>query len=366
MRKYLISFVIILSACAPRGEVRVDPSAATVGEVQEILVGTTRASEGPERSEEVRYGRVDVSVPPQRKVGTIKFPVKDQPANPQTDFLTTQRLSYPTREGFRQAVREQLRNPQVQSDGDAVIFVHGYNNTFAEGLYRFAQFAHDLDMPGTYMHFAWPSRGQTLAYAADRDSVLFSRDGLQQMIEDTQAAGARQVVLVGHSMGTELVMETLRQMAIGGKRKELDKIGGVVLFSPDIDVDVFRMQAKAIGKLPQPFLIFTSSKDSALQLSARLSGEPVRLGSLQDARRVSDLEVMLVDTAAFNTGSGHFDAASSPALLSILTRAGDIGSAFANDAGGRVGLFTGAALTVERAAQVVLLPDQYAADYFRR
>lgn len=365
MRKYLISLTIALAACAPRGEITVDPTAGRIGEVEEILVGTTRATDGPERSEDVRYGRVDVSVPPERKPGTIKFPEKNKKPNPSTDFVTTQRLAYPSRESFRQAVRQQLRSRTERSE-DAVIFVHGYNNTFAEGLYRFAQFAHDLDMPGTYMHFAWPSRGQTLAYAGDRDSVLFSRDGLEQMIEDTQAAGARQVVLVGHSMGTELVMETLRQMAIGGKRDQLAKIGGVVLFSPDIDVDVFRMQAKAIGDLPQPFLIFTSSKDSALNLSARLSGEPVRLGSLQDAQRVSDLEVMLVDTAAFNTGSGHFDAASSPALLSILTRANDLGAAFANDAGGRVGLFTGAALSVERAAQVVLLPDQYATDYFRK
>lgn len=366
MRNYLISIVIVLAACAPRGEITIDPAAARVGTVHEVLVGTTRATEGPERSEDVRYGRVDISVPPQREAGTIKFPEKGKRPDPRTDFIATHRLEYPSREAFRQAVRQQLASTGMRSHQDAVIFVHGYNNTFAEGLYRFAQFAHDLELPGAYMHFAWPSRGQALAYAADRDSVLFSRDGLQQMIEDTQAAGARQVVLVGHSMGTGLVMETLRQMAIGGKRKELDRIGGVVLFSPDIDVEVFRMQAKAIGELPQPFLIFTSSKDSALKLSARLAGEPVRLGSLQDARRVSDLEVTLVDTAAFNTGSGHFDAASSPALLSILTRANDVGLAFANDAGGRVDLFSGVALTVERAAQVVLLPDQYAADYFRR
>ncbi len=364
LRNYLIFLTIAVTACAPRGEIVMAPEAAAIGNVQEILVGTTRGPDN-KRSETVHFGRVDVSVPPEREPGTIKYPPKNGTPDLRREFVVTQRLEYADARAFRQALSKELSR-QPASHRDAVLFVHGYNNTFAEGLYRFAQFAHDLNMPGVELHFAWPSRGQPLAYAADRDSVLFSRDGLEQMITETEAAGARQVILVGHSMGASLVMETLRQMAIGGKRKELSKIGGVILMSPDIDVDVFRMQAKAIGELPQPFLIFTSTQDSALKLSARLSAEPERLGTLADPHRVSDLSVTLVDVGAFNTGDGHFNAATSPALISILSRVSDLGSAFAGDVGGRVGLFAGAALTVERAAQVVLLPDQYAADYFRR
>ncbi|AGT10467.1 alpha/beta hydrolase [Paracoccus aminophilus] len=363
LRYCLLSLTIAVSACSPRGAITLDPQAAKVGQVQEILVATTR---GPDnvRSETVHYGRVDVSVPPERKLGSITYPKEGKAPNPYTDFLVTQRLDYATPLAFRQAVRSELMK-QPAAHRDAVIFVHGYNNTFAEGVYRFAQFSHDMKMPGAQLHFAWPSRGQPLAYVADRDSVLFSRDGLQETIEEAEAAGARQVILVGHSMGASLVMETLRQMAIGGKRKELDKIGGVILMSPDIDVDLFRMQAKAIGELPQPFLIFTSSKDRALRLSARLSGEPERLGTLPDPTRVSDLKVMLVDTGAFNTGDGHFNVATSPALLSILSQVDNLGAAFAND-GGHVGLFTSAALTVERAAQVVLVPDQLMENVFRK
>ncbi len=364
LRNCLIVMALTVAACAPRGEIVVAPQAASVGNVQEIMIGTTRG-QGAVRSETVHFGRVDVSVPPIRKPGSIKYPPKDKAPDPTTDFVVTQHLDYPNARAFRTALRQELAR-QPNQHRDAVLFVHGYNNTFAEGLYRFAQFSNDMNLPGVPMHFAWPSRGQPLAYAADRDSVLFSRDGLQEMIEETEAAGARQIIVVGHSMGASLVMETLRQMAIGGKRDELKKIGGVILMSPDIDVDVFRMQAKAIGDLPQPFLIFTSTQDKALKLSARLSAEPERLGTLADPHRVSDLEVTLVDVGAFNTGDGHFNAATSPALISILSRITDLDAAFAGDVGGRVGLFAGAALTVERAAQVVLLPDQYAADYFRK
>src|SRR5690606_23831870 len=132
-------------------------------------------------------------------------------------------------------------------DRDVVLFIHGYNNTFAEGLYRFAQIEHDLNLPGVPMHFSWPSRGQPLAYAADRDSVLYSRDGLERSIEIAAQAGGK-TILVAHSMGAALLMESLRQMAIAGKRDTLDRIGAVVLLSPDIDVGLFRMQVRTIGR----------------------------------------------------------------------------------------------------------------------
>ena len=39
--------------------------------------------------------------------------------------------------------------------GDIVGFVHGHNNTYAESVYRLAQFAHDYELPGPQVLFAW-------------------------------------------------------------------------------------------------------------------------------------------------------------------------------------------------------------------
>ena len=112
----------------------------------------------------------------------------------------------------------------------------------------------------------------------------------------------------------------------------------------------------AIGRLPQPFVIFTSGRDRALNLSALISAEPVRLGSLTDAGPVADLPVMLVDVGAFSTGDGHFNVATSPALLRILAQAQELNSVFSEDVGGGVGPLTRAALHAERAAQIVISP----------
>ena len=158
-------------------------------------------------------------------------------------------------------------------------------------------------------------------------------------------------------MGGALVMETLRQMAIRGDRKVRPRIAGVVLLSPDLDIDVFHAQAEAIGKLPQPFLIFTSRKDKALALAARLTGvRRERLGNLRDVTKVADLEVTVVDVAAYSTGDGHLNVGNSPALIRLLSRIGDIDAAFGADRSGKAGLLPGLVLTVQDATQIILTP----------
>ncbi len=47
-----------------------------------------------------------------------------------------------------------------------MVFVHGFNNTFADGLHRTAQIRHDFEIPGVAVHYAWPSAGNALGYAS--------------------------------------------------------------------------------------------------------------------------------------------------------------------------------------------------------
>ena len=228
-------------------------------------------------------------------------------------------------------------------------------DTFTEGLYRIAQLRHDLEIPGVALHYSWPSAAEPLGYVYDRDSAMFARDGLEKLIRETIAAGATRVTLVAHSMGSFLLMESLRDIAIRDGRI-MPQIRGVVLISPDIDVEAFRMQAKDIGTLPQPFLIFGSDRDRVLRLSALITGQRGRLGSLDSVEQLSDLEVTYLDVGAFSKGSGHFVPGTSPALIKVLGRIGDVDQAFGNDAAGRTGLLPGVILTARSATRVILTP----------
>lgn len=357
----LILTLATLAACAPRGHITMDPAAAQVGQVVPVFVGTTRKPDaatgqfGSGRLEGEDYVQLDISVPPDRKLGTIPFPKKYGPPDPRRDFLTTDQTLYASPAAFRADLARAIR-AQPTGKREAVVYVHGFNNTFAEGVYRIAQISHDLQVPGVAVHYSWPSAANPLNYGYDRDSALFARDGLERLLNQVRAAGADRIVLLGHSMGAELVMEVLRQMNLDGNTAVLSHLGGVVLMSPDIDVEVFREQALRIGTLPQPFIIFTSQKDRALALSARLTGQKHRLGNLKDVSRVADLKLTIFEVGAFSEGVGHFTAATSPALIRILGRISDVDKAYADDRTGRTGLLPGVVLTVQNATQVILNP----------
>lgn len=358
----LALILAFLAACSPRGEIVLDPDAGQVGTTEVIFVGTTRMVDpetgdfgGDRLRDSVSYGRYTVSVPPDRAVGDITYPT-GRTADPRTDFLTTEALAYEGAAAFRADLSRALATlPKGQRE--VTVFTHGFNNTFAEGLYRIAQMTHDLENPGVQVHYSWPSRGKPLAYVHDRDSALFARDGLETLLQDVAAAGAERIVIVGHSMGAALAMETLRQIAIRGNAALMARIGGVVLLSPDIDIDVFHAQASMIGRLPQPFFIFTSRRDKALALSARLTGtRQERLGNIKDLDQIADLEVTVVDVAAFSVGDGHFNVSKSPALIGLLGQIGDVAAAYGRDRTGRPGLLPGVVLTVQNVTQVVLRP----------
>ena len=353
------AIAVLLTACGPRPVIFVDEAAASVGKVQRVFVGTTRQRDpetrfGAERSGDLAFARYDVSVPPAHETGRIEWPRQAPDAT--QHFIATEEVLYQGAGEFRRDLRQALLTRPV-GKRVAIIYVHGFNNTFSDGVYRLAQMSHDFGLPDVAVHYSWPSAGSALGYAYDHDSVLFARDGLEELLSVVRAAGANEVLLVGHSIGAQLVMETLRQMAIANPRSLDRQVGGVVLLSPDIDIDLFRQQAARIGDLPQPFAIFSSDRDRALRLSARLTGRTDRLGNVTDPEILSDLEVTIFDLSEFSDGPvGHFSAATSPALIRILKLAPGIEAAFANDPSGRAGLIPGTVLTVQNATQVILNP----------
>ncbi|SOC08014.1 esterase/lipase superfamily enzyme [Rhodobacter sp. JA431] len=357
MRRIFLAVFIVLLGCSPRGELAFIEQAP--GAEMKVFVGSTRgldpqtgAEFGYERSETLQLARFDVSIPPERAIGDLRYPLKGRRVDPMTDFAISKAQTYPASAAFRADLRRSLR----QSGGDAVVFVHGFNTNFAEGIYRLAQMGEDFELPETLVHYAWPSRGHMLGYAYDRDSALFARDGLQELLQQMRRSGARKILLVAHSMGSALSMETLRQMALSHDSETLAAISSVVLISPDIDVDVFREQARSVGKLPQPFVIFTSKRDKALKLSSQIAGEAARLGNLKDVARVADLKVTLIDVGAFNTRDGHFNVANNPALIKLLQNTGQVAKILEGEQATRTNLASGVVMTVENATEIILSP----------
>jgi esterase/lipase superfamily enzyme len=350
---------LALGGCAQRGEVRIDPAAAETGSVQEVLVATLRetAGSGPDFSREIApdltFADFAVSVPPDRTPGTVTFPAGNRAPDPATDFLTVSASRIPDAADFTRAVDAALarRPPEAR---DVFVFVHGFNTTFAEGLYRQAQMSHDFKSPGVSINFAWPSAGRVSAYATDREAVLVARDGLQDLLGLLARTKARRIIVLGHSMGAMLVMEAMRQTALSDDRAVLAKTDAVVLMAADVDIDVFRAQMRPLAARKVDVFLFTSSQDRALRVSARLRGSSERLGGVTDAGQFSDLPVTVVDLSSYRgeeDALGHFKVATSPALIALFQGLGAVGLDILRDQPASVGLVeAGAGLVTGTAA----------------
>lgn len=354
----------LLGACSPRGEVIIVPEAERTGAVVEILSATSRGpSQGNTisprlRSETLRFGDFRISVPPERTPGTVSFTRGNAP-NPNTDFLTVSAEQITDERSFLTTLNARLAQ-RPRKAREVVVFVHGFNSNFAEGLYRHAQMAHDFRSPGVALSYSWPSAGSVLAYASDRESALFARDGLEQTLNTASRSIARDIVLVGHSMGAMVVMETVRQMAIRGSDRELDKLQAVVLIAPDLDIDVFRMQIAQLAPRNLPIYIAVSGRDRALRLSSLLRGESDRLGSIREVERVSELPgVVVIDVTNVqgeNDPSNHFVVATSPAMIALISGLDRLGTTVLRDEERQGNVFEATVGVVAGASQVVLRP----------
>ncbi len=252
------------------------------------------------------FAKYRVSIPPTHEPGGIEWP--DGEVDPLTDFTVII-------ENELNADADFLRSIKAEAGDELALFFHGCDNTPSEALYRDAQVGHDLELGMPRVLFSWPSARRTTGYSYDRDSVLFSRNPHADLLTDISRKTNKKIVLSAHSIGAHLTMEVLRQLAITGRRDVLDNSRVVVLLTPDIDPDIFRIQARAIGRLPDPFIIMSSRGDRALNLSAFLNIGRQKVGDLSEARDVEGLNVTLLDFTALADGSDrdHLVPMTSPA-----------------------------------------------------
>ena len=360
-RLALLGTVLVAVACAPRGAITVDSAARGVGSLEPIFVGTSRSKTedanvfGRDRASGLSYARLDVSVPPDREPGTLTFP-KSLPANPRTDFVTLDAARYADDVAFKAAVNTALR-ALPPAERRIMVFVHGFNTNFAEGVYRQAQMMHDFGTPALGVSYSWPSAADARLYLYDRDSAFYARDGLEHMLRLLADTDADRIVIAAHSMGAQVTLEALRQMALTGAPRLFGKLTAVALLSPDVDVDLFRSEITPLLRQNIAWFIFVSGHDRALSVSSFVRGRTARLGSLTDATAIADLDVTVIDmTDIEGDPLGHSVVASSPVRISLVQGLTRDGPTILDEETANVGLAATTANVMQAATEVIVSP----------
>lgn len=345
MRWMVVALAFALTACSDRTAAPIVPEALGFGLTKMVFIGTTRAVNdageyGIGRSTTLQLLRTTVSIPPNRELGSVSDGL-DKP-KPERDFALAEMVKFARPSQFQTSLRSEITDRSV-SGGEVTVFVHGFNNSFTDSAFRMAQLANDLELPGAHVAYSWPSRANPLGYEYDRDSALFARDGLAELLQAVRSAGQPNMIVVAHSMGAALVMETFRQLEIVEPGWVGKNVRGVILMSPDINIDVFRSQFSRIRDVPDPFVVIVSRKDAVLRLSSRLRGQKTQLGNISNVDNVSDLPITILDVSEFSDrkSGNHFVAGGSPALIQLLRRSSDLDREFLRGRNGSIVLIPG-------------------------
>jgi esterase/lipase superfamily enzyme len=190
---------------------------------------------------------------------------------------------------------------------DVLIYIHGYNTTFETAALDAARLSDGIKFVGETMVFSWPSRASLLDYGYDRESAMWSRDALQQVLDSLIATPVvGHVHIVAHSIGTMLTMEALRQLYAQLGEEAANRIGSVVFASPDIDMDSFASSVKHIGPLAPKITVVAATNDRALAVSRWIAGGITRVGAAEKAQ-LERLGIRVIDASEQGWGITNHD-----------------------------------------------------------
>ena len=201
---------------------------------------------------------------------------------------------------------ELRRHLQLSQNREALLYVHGFNETFATAAYTAADLCHFLGREHVCAFLTSPAAasGNILTgYTSTTESAEFAVGDLVKTIRLlAQTPGVERLQLLAHSRGTAVLLSALRELAIqsiaaGYEPASILKIGNVVLMSPEVDTEVAREKIVAFSsdpdlisrwtdeRLPRAIrgrlTIYASPTDRALLASKILFRSRNRLGRLR-------------------------------------------------------------------------------------
>jgi len=179
---------------------------------------------------------------------------------------------------------------------DVLIYVHGFNQTFETAAVDAARLSSGVNFRGDTVVFSWPSKAKLLDYGYDRESAMWSRDALDQVLTGfIRSRSTGRVHVVAHSVGTTLTMEALRQIYLRLGLQAIERVGAVVFAAPDIDKDVFASSVERVGALASKITVITATNDRALAVSGWIAGE-TRVGAAE-AESLKKFGVRVIDAS---------------------------------------------------------------------
>ncbi|HLJ23839.1 MAG TPA: alpha/beta hydrolase [Candidatus Acidoferrales bacterium] len=220
----------------------------------------------------VAYGMCEVTIPSTHMPGELESP----------SWLHFEYSPDPTKHIVLRSVEPLERDPfyaklaamvAASPTQEAIIFIHGYENSFESAARQTAQLVRDAHFPGAPIVYSWPSKNKVLAYTEDEDTVEWTTFHLREFLEEVaQRAHAKKIHLIAHSMGNRALASALQMIASRREPQAGAPFDQVILAAPDIGADTLTEFAKEIRPMAQRLTLYASQNDDALLLSRVIHG----------------------------------------------------------------------------------------------
>lgn len=267
--------------------------------------------------DDLDFGTCNVSIPRDHRKGELESPKlwKLQfHQNPNRDVVLLSVLPLAEKKFYAELAGD------VQDSGEkkVLVFIHGYNVTFADAARRTAQLAYDLTFQGVPVLYSWPSRASLAGYAADEATIEWVRPHLKTFLEQLAArSNASSIYIVAHSMGNRALIASLNDLVMQHRAQPVPHFREVVLAAPDIDAGVFRQLAANIEGAADRVTLYASSRDKAL-IASRTVHDYARAGE-SGTNIVVVKGIDTIDVTALDSGFlGHSYVADNMSVISDL------------------------------------------------
>lgn len=228
--------------------------------------GERRAKQG-----DLEYGTATVSIPPNHERGTLERPnwlQKKLGLENELRHITVRQVKAYQRTAY---FWKRLEKQAKESGDTALLFVHGFKTSFDDAAMRAAQLSYDIRFEGVTALYAWPSksRATTGSYMKARNNIAVSTDGFQNFLLELCAQSAiKRVHVIAHSMGCQIAINAIA--GHNGPKKEVRKLGEIILAAPDIDSEEFVTSHKKVVSRVNGSTLYASSHDKAIMVSQLL------------------------------------------------------------------------------------------------
>ena len=229
---------------------------------------------------ELAYGLCDVSIPRGHIQGELERPMRIIWSFPELEssHIVVKKVLPMDYSTFLEKFDSIIK---TTPEKNALLFVHGYNNSFEDAARRTAQLAWDLPFDGFSGFFSWPSSADMRDYLSDEAKARSSFPALELFLKQLMLnTELEHIHIIAHSMGTIVTTLSLNSLRRDASITEhLVKIQQLILGASDIDQEEFRNtilpEFKNIGIRRT---IYTSDKDFALGMSSWGRRGRLRLG----------------------------------------------------------------------------------------